>query len=353
MRGFERTVFKRTARKAYGFGATVVISYVLYLILPQMTLSTKICSLRYENNLVNGIFFGVLTTANSPRQSVAYNLWVKKVNNKYPHQAAFLCNEGPYIPDVRYIKMNETEYNITRYSKDKWIPDRDRAMKRYIGARYFLEHTNLKWYWCASDDNIIDVDKIDAMAYYFDVQYDTEKDYVFKGHCMSISENETFLQGGIGYFYSRKAAQRFVNEGMEYWKNTEGSDDVIFDRYIKMFGLTIRQISTRHMFGHFQLFQFNSSDYFDNNVSKCPDEIGRPYTECYGREIFPANDLIGLHDSNITNGIENYKIFKNATQYYNDLYYYFDNCELYFCRATYTNIMSVVSNYDNFVKPFI
>ena len=305
-----------------------------------------------KNNLVNGIFFGVLTTPNCSRQQVAYDLWMKQVSMMYPHSVAFICDEGPYIPGVKYIKKNQSEWNLVFGHKNGWEADKDRAMKRYIGARYFLEHTNLKWYWCASDDNIIDYDKIDAMAYDLDTTYDTENDYVYKGHCIyNYIRYRTYLQGGIGYLYSRKAARKFVRMGMEYIKDTCDMDDIFFDRYIGDFHLGHRNISTRYMFGHGYELNFYNLSYFDT-VPTCPNETARPNTACYGNDLYPLKDLVGFHESNVKNGLVHFKLLKKAGNLCKDLYYYFDILHLYVCRGNYTNITSTVDTYNRRFKTF-
>ena len=298
----------------------------------------------FSEDLQNGIFFGVLTTPNSPRQHFAYDEWIKKVNQMHPHLAAFIVDTGHLIPDAKYIVRDRPEFFINIASADI-----DRSLKRYLGAYYFIMHTNLKWYWCASDDNSIDVNKIDAMAYELEKNYDTEKDVVYQGHCI-YANNAIYLQGGIGYVYSRRAARMFIEAGINLIASCNTFDDMYFGIYKKIFGLKYSEIGTPFLYGH--VFPNANSADFVNSLQKCPERSQIPQTLCYRDNIYSLKDIVGFHQSNTDACRFHFGVVKDAAKKYDNIYFYHGESIMHFCIMNESNITSIIDRNNKYLHEY-
>ena len=172
------------------------------------------------------------------------------------------------------------------------IKDRELHLKRYIGVKYFIEKTNYPWLWSIADDNIIITEQLDYLIQELNSKYDTNKDLVLLGHCISIPSG-SYLQGGSGYIMSRKFAKKFLKVAPYFFSFYKSYDDVDFMSIMNFFNMSLRNMASPYMYGHVC--------YTDNNPfirpSKCPSVIKN--TLCYGNKLFPSQNLVGYHCSEL------------------------------------------------------
>lgn len=281
-----------------------------------------------KSNLTKGMFFGVITMPGDKRQNFSYSLWMKDLKKYQPNsESAFVCAEGKEIEGVKYLHPTKEQMDIINLPKPK-KRDRDISMKRLIAAKYFIENTSLEWFWSTSDDCAVDLSKLDGLLDELDFLYDTENDLVFQGHCIVI-DNIVYLQGGSGYIFSRKAAEQFVKIGDLFISNIVKYDDMAFHSLFEFYQIEDYQIATSHLIGH----KFEVPDIKDekmSNIEDCPAVV--PYSYCYKRNLYPVQDLVGYHRSDIEVGISVFKSMVNITKKYKNLYFYQKRSSLHFCK---------------------
>ena len=164
--------------------------------------------LRKKSNLTNGMFFGVITMPSDQRQNFSYSLWMKDLKKYHPDsESVFVCGEGEEIQGVKYLHPTKEQMDIVNLPK-KRKRDRDISMKRLIAAKYFIENTTLKWFWSTSDDCAIDLSKLNGLLEELDFLYDTERDLVFKGHCIDV--DDYIVVGACGISVSAAVCKNYL-----------------------------------------------------------------------------------------------------------------------------------------------
>ena len=283
---------------------------------------------RRNSNLTNGMFFGVVTMPSDKRQNFSYNLWMKDLKKYSPNsESVFVCAEGKEIEGVKYLHPTKEQMDIVHLPKPS-PRDRDISMKRLIAAKYFIENTTLKWFWSTSEDCAIDLSKLESLLEELDFLYDTENDLVFQGHCIK-TDQYYYLQGGSGYIFSRKAAEQFVKIGEIFISNIELWDDYAFHSLYEFYQLQGDQIATSHLVGHPFYIPYIEGETM-MNIEYCPKVI--PYTYCYKRNLYPIQDLIGYHRSDIEVGEPSFKTMIEYGQKYKNLYFYYNGNYLSLCK---------------------
>ena len=281
----------------------------------------------------HGIFFGVIATPSSPHQQFMYDTWIKNVINYSPEsKVAFITNKGKEIPGVLYVHPGQKYEHLKRLPGSRPI-DRDIVIKRLVGAKYFLENTNLDWFWSVSDDCLIYPNNIPDIIDDLNSRYNTYTDSHIEGHCIE-AWGHIYMQGGSGDIFSRKAAEKFVKIGMSFIRNMTNLDDIEFEKMRKILGVSVTQSASKFMYGH--KFVNNVNEKFYENLDYCPSSI--PPTKCYGDKLISGRHLTGYHTLSsggvhfLPSMLEQFKIVQEQILLHPDISYYHDALYLHFCK---------------------
>jgi len=246
--------------------------------------------IRNMNNTRRRVFFGLVSMPGDPRQDFTNIMWLRELVEYTPHDAAFLCKEGKELPGFKYLHPGDEYNDVINKGKEGW-KDRDRAIKRYVAAKYFYENTTYDWYWSATDDVYVDIPNLQKFLDHLNAKYDPNKDLVFKSHTI-YNRGIHFPQGGVGMIFSRKAVGEFLKIGIEFVKSISTYDDVEFWKIRKYFNMTITEIATPYMFGHGIYLQPITLWRKLRKIKECPPEFG--FYEIFDQAI-PVKDMVAYH----------------------------------------------------------
>lgn len=285
-------------------------------------------------NESKGIFFGIVTTRNSPLQNFIYDAWIRNLSLYSPEsRVAFITKQKKRIPNVLYLQESE-KYEYLKKLPGAHAKDRDIVIKRLIGAKYFIENTTLDWYWSISDDVLLIPDNILHVIKDLNSRFNTFTDSHLEGHCV-YALDRVFLQGGAGYIFSRKAAELFIEKSIPFIINMTWYDDAEFAKMRDQIGVSIPQSASKFMVGH--LFFEKMDENFYDTLDECPNPV--PYTQCYGEKLFSIKHFTGYHS--LKEG-ENHILPKLKKQLENiqkqrfihpDISYYYDDFNIRFCKS--------------------
>ena len=292
---------------------------------PEIVFPKLYPDLRTKGATNTTIFFGLVSMPSDIRQDFTNAMWLREINEYSPHEGVFLCAEGRELPGVGYLHPSKEDYKIINVNK-RFAQDRDRAIKRYIGAKYFYEKTNHDWYWTATDDLYIDIPKLHNLMKYLESNFDSRNDIVFKGHTI-YNMGIYYLQGGVGYILSRKAVKKFLEFGIDFIKNINTYDDCATYDIRKMFNLTIEEMSTHYLYGQGFSFKNLKKPEQLNHIYGCPREF--PLRGIYDYAA-PMNDLVAYHS--IYQNYDCYRTLKIAEMKNPRLHYYFNHLKIIFCN---------------------
>ena len=280
-----------------------------------------------------GIFFGVISTPNSRHQKFMYNAWIRDLPLYSPESGvAFVTNVGKEIPGVLYLHPGE-KFEYLKKLPGSLPIDRDIVIKRYVGAKYFLENTTYKWFWSLSDDALILPENIPHIIDDLNSRYNTYKDSHLEGHCID-AWCHVYMQGGSGYIFSRKAAEKFVEIAIPFIENMTWLDDIEFEKMRDYLGVSITQSASKFIYGHNFVNDINENFY--NILDYCPDSI--PRTKCYGDKLFSIKHLTEYHSLKhkkihmLPTMKKHFKTVQKQGLLHPDISYYYSDLSLYFCK---------------------
>lgn len=289
----------------------VMISIFAYYLKDCMIISL-ICT--FHRHRQSGIFFGIITVPESDRRQYIMNMWGNKLLESTPHRLRFLSD-----PVLDYPELTipfDTKWNVFNFSRD-----RDRVMKRLTAAQYFLEKTNLNWYWSLTDDVLIDIDLLDDMIDEINVKFDTFNDLVFQGHV--LLNPHPYLQGGVGYIFSRKSAKKFLELGLAYLEYTVWNDDFYNHLFFDEFRMNNTDIANPRLIGNMV-----SRKYYNlilkekiTDFPRCPDEI--PGFFGYNG-TYPVEMITALHYNDLRFNCKFWRTLKRKKEKLHGLRYYFE-----------------------------
>lgn len=271
------------------------------------------------------IFFALISMAGDVRQDFSNAMWLREINKYSPHKGVFLCKEGRKLPGVQYLQPSKEDYEIINMLPSA-TADRDRAMKRLIGAKYFYEKTNYDWYWSATDDLYIDIPNLHRLMESLESKYNPRKDIVYKAHTI-YNKGVYYPQGGTGYIFSRKAVGEFLKFGLDFVKNITKWDDYEFWRLRKIFNLSIKDVSTHYMYGQGFSFKNLTDPKQLDNLKECPMEF--PLQGIYDFAA-PMCDMVAYHS--IFQFYDCYRNLRIAAMNNPRMHYYIGHMDVYFCN---------------------
>ena len=290
-----------------------------------------------EHKLIDGFLFTINTTPNSSRPNIIYKNWIKNLKNT-PHEAIFITRYGDNLPMPHYIFHSLDDDKNLSFDYPNMKLTRELLVKRYLSAKYFIQNTSYKWLWSLSDDVHIKIENIIPFIQELNSKYNTIRDHVLLGHCVTSRKNKfEYLQGGTGYVLSRKTAQALIDRGIDYINNVIVAEDYAFVDFRKSLGLTANQTASPYIYGHVYgdfrkatPFNFINGSYHPK-IPHCPSLTNIPKTKCYGQQLFPYKKLTGFHCSNLTLLYQYVNYWEQKSHEYPNLSYYFVQQFMKFC----------------------
>lgn len=265
------------------------------------------------------------------RQKRTYDYWVKELYKRGIDDAAFIMQHDS-SKEVPYFKYIYPTVEDDKIHNPKNFADTDRGMKRYIGARYFLNKSNFDWYWSLTDDTLIDLNSLDTMMIELESKYDTEKDFVIKGNLLIYREKPPYYpQGGVGFLMSKAAVKKFVTFGAKWASKLSWPEDRFIGDIIQKLNISIKDVKLPYLFGFGErinppLKKINDCNSFD----ECPHfiENGMLITQ-----LTPLKKFVALHTHHHGNikhidRMNEIKKLKNCTY----LYYYINASDMTICK---------------------
>lgn len=260
--------------------------------------------MKYEGEL----FIGMLTMNSDEDERRRVNLnntWLPKLKENNYEYIFVLDGDTP----MQSIPVNKS-YVIKNH------PNFDRAAKRLSLCAYFYYHTNFKWIWVATEDIYVNIDRLSKFVSKLEQKHNTEKDVVVFGN--AVGKGMCFLQGGIGAIFSRAAAKKFIDFGIEWLTyHVKVMDDVDFNAFLDHAKINPADCEKGGFIGHeLSIHNINASKlpYFENSVTNAP---------C-GRVFKPIDKIFGIHQSGWPYGRKTMEeVLKHEGQ--NIMYYGYDN----------------------------
>lgn len=239
------------------------------------------------------IFFGVITEPKSKRRPFVYNNWMHSILKSNFNSVKFISPLQNDYPNL-YIEPIKELYNHTVGVNKDVFRDRDRAIKRITGAKFFLDNTNLEYYWTLTDDTSIDMLAATKMIRELDQKNNPFYDNVLQGHCIT-SLQYTYLQGGAGYLMSRPVAKLLVDHADEWLEQIKADDDFYSNSIREWAGLTYQQTASHYFLGH--IIKENFEHAFKQKVyPKCNKT--RDFF-CGYSSSYPISDIAIIHISDL------------------------------------------------------
>ena len=255
------------------------------------------------NSTQNIGLFGIMTMIDSNRIPRHYEKYVKKINQIPGFTSYYInykttntsFNVSSSIPanlytDEYYLKIKNNHPRLKSRYKDI-----DLFVKDYFLLSYFYYETNYRWVYRGVDDTAINVNYIKKYFKQLESKYNPLKEKVILGNCL-IDRIYSFLQGGSGYIFSRKAVKEMLPHFKAVIDECNVPEDVLHNRFLEFLGISLSKASSEHMIGH-SFFNDDYSRIYKNDFSgiiKCPKPIKVSKNQC--RKFHsPVNQLLILH----------------------------------------------------------
>lgn len=255
------------------------------------------------NSTQNIGLFGIMTMIDSNRIPRHYEKYVKKINQIPGFTSYYInykttntsFNVSSSIPanlytDEYYLKIKNNHPRLKSRYKDI-----DLFVKDYFLLSYFYYETNYRWVYRGVDDTAINVNYIKEYFKLLESKYNPLKEKVILGNCL-INSIYTFLQGGSGYIFSRKAVEEMLPHFKTVIDECNEPEDVLHNRFLEFLGISLSEASSEHMIGHSFLYSDSSRIYRNDfsGIHKCPVPTNVSKNQC--RKFHsPVNQLIFLH----------------------------------------------------------
>jgi len=158
------------------------------------------------------IFIGIITHSSSAGRARAFWNYFSQhfLECPYLHGPFFTTLSESDSTGLNVLQIsNEYESIIETYPYVRSKPRNINIMQKMLTSmKYFLEKTDDDYYLRMTDDVYINFPEIPSLLEELKEKGDPRKIPVIIGHCLRIN-GSTFLQGGTGYLFSRRAAEIF------------------------------------------------------------------------------------------------------------------------------------------------
>ena len=279
------------------------------------------------------IFFGILSSGDIQRQEIAISAWIHKLHEETKSEAVFFIkNESqPTIVGYKYVPL------VPYYCNEKEAIDliepiyegkdfRLNAIMRLSSVKYFLYETDHEWFWSLNEECQVDHTNVNRIVEELDQKYDTVKDFVFQGHC--IHDKKYFIHGGCGAIFSRRAAMKFLEYGLEWIEYIDNErDDVEFSHFREEIGMNISETQSPYIYGF--LMPDPEIDWYRKELPNCPNET--PKDNCKSG-LYPIRQFSAYFAKYKDHRNKVIKLMREAREFDSSIHYYFDYNYIHFCR---------------------
>ena len=228
-------------------------------------------------------------------------------------------DEFDFINETAYQQFLNKSRELEIANKMKFLHENvDRAFKRLTLLDYFLKNTTAKYALISTDDIIIQTDRLEWFIKELDKKVlDSEKEVRVYGDCHSFEYSE-WLQGGIGYIFTRAAASLCLEKKEQWMEGFSQADDVEFTRLLQLIGVPMKDTEVSYLIGH-TIENIPISQEF---AEECPNLAVYLEDKC-GRGLHPLSDVIGYHQ-NDENGRESNMQSIRSLQKESDHFYWYN-----------------------------
>ena len=156
---------------------------------------------------------------------------------------------GFYIDD--YIKTINKEINYHIVIDENDISTHKLCSKLYAALEYFIYNTNSGWFLRLCEDTAINLETFPLFLSELNENFNPYIDTVIQGACLGKT-NSTYIQGGSGFVFSRKAAIDLFND-FSWFRSMffiNKADDRVLGFYFQRIGLSPEDTTSRWFVGH-------------------------------------------------------------------------------------------------------
>lgn len=279
----------------------------------------------FQPNYSPKFFFGILTTdPDKKRREIIYNEWVK-VAIEHGHEAFFIADTQ--LTDVPFITKNRSLY----HGRLQYNGNIDRAVKRVTAAQYFIEHSSLSFLWIMTDDVFTQVNSIDRFPELLNSLYPTGSDKIL-GDCESYQRStNTWLQGGIGYIFTRVAAAKFSMLGEKWIHEVFREDDLEFAKYLKYIRKLPPDCAAPFIPGH-NFHTLVTTDISEIAISQCPNNT---YLNHCGMGVNSIDLIFAMHSSSHEDSRLQWNNLQKLKETGEKIFFYNNFATFYICHKNY------------------
>jgi hypothetical protein len=126
-------------------------------------------------------------------------------------------------------------------------PSTDLGLRDVSACRHFVAHSDALWFVRLVDDTCVNVAKLQTMFDSLRQVGDPRATAIIKGHCIDY---RPFLNGGSGFLFSRRAAELFAAEALEWFRQMRMPEDCHFGVFLERIGLTPSEATSKSAVGH-------------------------------------------------------------------------------------------------------
>lgn len=199
--------------------------------------------------------------------------------------------------------------------------------------RHCIENTTADWCFRLMDDTFVNIDVYDEFVTWLNSLSDPRQTVMAYGNCVAWGKDSFYLQGGSGYIFSRRAAEKFLEIEKEWIESLNEPEDNHIMEFFKYVGLKSTDVASTFFSGHF----LRRSDYqnFEWNPSQnpaypvCPNKLPEQ-SEC-NSTLSPYSQTVFSHSWGDKLSHRDWKRwFKNVPS---DAMVYYYKTDFHVCQA--------------------
>jgi hypothetical protein len=129
------------------------------------------------------------------------------------------------------IQPNFTLKFVKKLFKLNTYNDRQ-IIQRILALQYCINNSNCQWVMSIDDDYLINIENLEIMMLELNSNYNPFLQPVMKGFCINNLELKiSYLQGGSGYIFSRKACEIIFSRYEEFAWNFNNHEDILTNKF--------------------------------------------------------------------------------------------------------------------------
>jgi hypothetical protein len=195
-----------------------------------------------------------------------------------------------YPPD-HYRQAMRLNRRYRRFRKDL-----DLSAKFFFALRFFLENTTDAWFYRGTDDTIVNFANLGPFMANLNSKWNPLRESVVVGNCIDL-KRFSYLQGGVGILFSRRAAMRMVMHFTLFMSKLNRPEDVYFTNLLNMTGVTLYGATSEFFIGH-DIYPDHRHMFWNNTLDKllpdCPD-VSQIWAKRCRQFVSPLADLVFWH----------------------------------------------------------